>query len=124
MNSNYSMGGFKKQKVIDVSERLNVGVSWIHNRLKDFYNEGFDISIHQGKDGKHMTLNDVIIKKLIERREEVSMIYLVTGEAIDISEFNDIMNYSLSAGSGISNDRDTRVIDVLSWFLNNDYGII
>ena len=63
MNSNYFIGGFKKQKVIDVSERLNVGVSWIHNRFKDFYNEIFDIFIHQGKDGKHMTLDDGLIKK-------------------------------------------------------------
>lgn len=47
------------------------------------------------------------------------MIYLVTGEAIDISEFNDIMNYSLSFETDIGNDSDTRANDFLSWFLNN-----
>lgn len=111
------------QRVIDVSKYLNVGVSWIHNRLRDLYKEGFDVSSHQGKDGKHMTLDDVIIKKLVERREEASMIYLVDGNTIDISEFSDIMSYSLRAGTGIGTDRQTRAIDVLSWFSNNDHGV-
>ena len=111
------------QKVIDVSKQINVGVSWIHNRLRDFSKEGFDVSAHEGRDGRHMTLDDVVINKLKERREDSSMIHLVTGEMIDISEFTEVLNYSLYAGTGIGADRQTRAIDVLSWFSNNDHGV-
>lgn len=49
------------------------------------------------------------------------MVFLILepGEAIDISEFNDTMNYSLSVETDIGNDSDTRANDFLSWFLNN-----